>query len=153
MSAHILAPTVFEPSIPSLVSPLYPISPLKKSALRHPKITQRFSQTVDYVRTHVSQAAPLTILCKAPSMWIRIVQTRRPTKTQSLLTREQRARVGGRRGRGDAVPPEELTQGGRGDAVPPNGYGPRCSPLLPTAQAASLSTSLTAAPVASTRPP
>jgi drug/metabolite transporter (DMT)-like permease len=57
MSSHILAPSVFEPSVTPPVSPLYPISPLKKSALRHPKMTHRFSQAVDYVRTHVNQAA------------------------------------------------------------------------------------------------
>lgn len=57
MTFHILAPSVFEPSVPPLVSPLYPISPLKKSALRHPKMTHRFSQAVDHVRTHVNQAA------------------------------------------------------------------------------------------------
>jgi len=57
MSSHILAPSVFEPSVTPPVSPLYPISPLKKSALRHPKMTHRFSQAVDHVRTHVNQAA------------------------------------------------------------------------------------------------
>lgn len=57
MTSHILAPSVFEPSVPPPVSPLYPISPLKKSALRHPKMTHRFSQAVDHVRTHVNQAA------------------------------------------------------------------------------------------------
>jgi len=55
MNAHKLSPSVFEPSLPPPVSPLYPISPLKKSAYCHPKMTQRFAQSVDHVRTHVSQ--------------------------------------------------------------------------------------------------
>lgn len=57
MTSHILAPSVFEPSVPPLVSPLYPISTPKKSATIHPNITQNYSQAVDHVRTHVNQAA------------------------------------------------------------------------------------------------
>jgi len=57
MTLHTHTPLVFEPSVPPSLSPLYPITPLKKSALRHPIITHRFSQAVDYVQTHMNQAA------------------------------------------------------------------------------------------------
>lgn len=57
MNAHKLSPSVFDPSLPPPVSQFYPISPLKKSAYRHPKMTKRFAQSVDHVRTHVSQVA------------------------------------------------------------------------------------------------